>query len=655
MPGKATELFFHFDSPCGNYFHPFDKIVISGWFVHASSRILSIELCVNDTLPKSINFPIKREDVQKALPHLNYSLDSGFFYEISFHDIGRYDIAYIITLDDNKTQKIPYKSIVVNDSGFHFSLDEPDDSRILSNSDELLRGWIFHEKSIIDKIYINIANWCFEPECRLKRDDVFSAFPLFADSLYSGFRGFVRIDSPQIYNYCFDVVFTDKTHAKFYPPQVSIEVLANKYRRLEVIINEDDKISYKLYRGFDACRQADATVSVNDAPSGQDFFLENFLLKHTNHGVNIIGFFDYCIGISDVGRMFISAITKSNIPFTIKPLKSVIHPRISDEELSTLKNYYTNELVFNSNINFTDVESISNIPKIMGYKKNSFNYQVFWWEYDSGLEDIQDCFNLVDNVIIYTDFIKHTLKAHGFKNKITKMLLPYVPPANSLIKPQAIVRAKLGIPINRYIFMFSFDYHSSFDRKNPIGVINAFKNVVSVCPGSFLVIKTTNAERYPLNRASLQQYIQRNNLNDSVKVIDNYFSKNEYYELINSIDCFVSLHRGEGLGLNLLDAMSLRKPVVATGFGGNIEFMNKQNSFIVDFTLSKSNDRCKNYKNVKRWAEPSIEHATEIMRDLVNNPDKGVEIGDKAKSFIENKYSIKNVVFELNDVFKNIK
>ena len=85
-------------------------------------------------------------------------------------------------------------------------------------------------------------------------------------------------------------------------------------------------------------------------------------------------------------------------------------------------------------------------------------------------------------------------------------------------------------------------------------------------------------------------------------------------------DCYVSLHRSEGLGLTMAEAMALGKPVIATGYSGNLHFMTPDNSYLVDYSRVAVPSGCDPYPAGAKWAEPDAEQAAELMRLVYRGP-----------------------------------
>jgi len=161
-------------------------------------------------------------------------------------------------------------------------------------------------------------------------------------------------------------------------------------------------------------------------------------------------------------------------------------------------------------------------------------------------------------------------------------------------------------------FWCSFDLKSYLDRKNPIGALKAFKKFHESSPYSdtIFVIKINNATDKPND---YQRFIEE--LNDlelpagKFIIIDTILKDNEIKNLVRCCDSFVSLHRSEGFGKGMAEAMFFGKPVIATNYSGNLNFMNSSNSCLVNYNLISVKEGSYPYAQNQVWAEPDIEHA----------------------------------------------
>lgn len=185
-----------------------------------------------------------------------------------------------------------------------------------------------------------------------------------------------------------------------------------------------------------------------------------------------------------------------------------------------------------------------------------------------------------------------------------------------------------------YMFFFCFDCHSSFARKNPNAIIQAFQQAFQNNENVQLVIKSQNANHYP----HLLHPILKSIENDPrIKWIDASLEINKQFELIKICDCYVSLHRSEGFGLSLAEAMKLGKPVIATGYSGNMDFMNVQNGYLCPYTLIplKGCDGLGPYPPIGSWADVNVTSAAHWMKHVFYNPDDAAQKAKCGQTLIE--------------------
>jgi len=179
-----------------------------------------------------------------------------------------------------------------------------------------------------------------------------------------------------------------------------------------------------------------------------------------------------------------------------------------------------------------------------------------------------------------------------------------------------------------FYFMFMFDYFSTPRRKNPAGVIEAFKRAFTPGEGPQLLIKTIHGAARP--RASEELRHAAAGRTD-VHVIDCALSSAAKNALLMECDCYVSLHRSEGYGLTLAECMALGKPVIGTGYSGNLDFMSPANSYLVDYEMTTVGHGVEIYPPEGRWAEPDLDHAAALMRGIHADPDAARARGLRAQ------------------------
>ncbi len=180
------------------------------------------------------------------------------------------------------------------------------------------------------------------------------------------------------------------------------------------------------------------------------------------------------------------------------------------------------------------------------------------------------------------------------------------------------------MPEDKFLFLFSFDYLSVFKRKNPLAVIEAFTRAFGSGERVGLIIKCINHDRDPAAHAELRAAASAH---PEIEVIDRYLDPLDNSSLAALCDCYVSLHRAEGFGFGPAEAMWLGKPVIATGYSGNLDFMTPENSLLVDYRLVPIGAGADPYPADAQWADPDIQHAASLMRGLFDDPERAQRAG----------------------------
>jgi glycosyltransferase involved in cell wall biosynthesis len=255
---------------------------------------------------------------------------------------------------------------------------------------------------------------------------------------------------------------------------------------------------------------------------------------------------------------------------------------------------------------------------------------IWGWEVNRIPSHWQEAFALIDEIWVYSRFMAENI---GAVATVPVNTLP--PPVE---RPQGPVEPlRLGVP-DGFLFLFVFDYLSTVQRKNPAGLIDAFKLAFAPGEGPQLLIKTINGPLRPLAEEAVLWCAHGR---PDVHVIDRSLSRNELDGLMAACDCYVSLHRSEGFGLTMAEAMAIGKPVIATGYSGNVDFMNGANSHLVDYALRRVGPECEIYPPEGEWAEPSVEHAAKLMRRVHDERGEAAQLGRRAAADIARTLSSK--------------
>ena len=156
--------------------------------------------------------------------------------------------------------------------------------------------------------------------------------------------------------------------------------------------------------------------------------------------------------------------------------------------------------------------------------------------------------------------------------------------------------------------------------RDSLGLIEAFTTAFVPGEGPVLVIKSINAGQRPAEaeRLRLRAAAERD-----VLLMENYLDTTERDALMALCDCYVSLHRSEGLGLTMAEAMAWGKPVIATGYSGNLQFMTDENSFLVPWVPAVIPAGAEPYPAGGTWADPDLDAAARMMRSVIEDPAAG--------------------------------
>ncbi len=237
--------------------------------------------------------------------------------------------------------------------------------------------------------------------------------------------------------------------------------------------------------------------------------------------------------------------------------------------------------------------------------------------------------DLVDEIWAPTRFIQSMLIGATGKT-VTLMPLPLaIPPL-----PRT-PRAALGLPDGVFLFFFAFDFLSFPQRKNPLAAASAFRRAFRAGPPVGcrigLVVKALNAGADPFHATGFLDELRRD---PDVTVLDAVLGREETLATIAACDAVVSLHRSEGLGLLVAEAMALGVPVVATDYSGTTDLLSASTGWPVDARLVPVGPGQYPFHEGQVWADPDLDHAAWQMRRVVLDPDEARQRAARARLLV---------------------
>jgi glycosyltransferase involved in cell wall biosynthesis len=346
-------------------------------------------------------------------------------------------------------------------------------------------------------------------------------------------------------------------------------------------------------------------------------------------GANVIGYLRGEFGVAENARSLIAAAATREIDLAF------ISIRASETRENDLR--YAGEIgeVAPNPVNLIVVNP-DQIELVMdagdpGIYRGRYNIGVWAWELERFPPAWLPSIDRVDEIWVGSSFEAASIGA--VTNKSVRVVRMAVDPVVS--RPYS--KSEFQLPADAFVFLFSFDFNSYVARKNPQAVIGAFKAAFSEGDERVaLVIKTTNGAR---KSAELDRLHQSTRDDPRIIVRDGFMSRDEMYGLQSVADAYVSLHRSEGFGLGLAECMALGKPVIGTGYSGNMEFMNPGNSCVVSYRLIDVQAGEYPYPEGQVWAEPDLQVAAFHMRRLVDDPAYAQDLGRRAQQHMTREFS----------------
>lgn len=344
-------------------------------------------------------------------------------------------------------------------------------------------------------------------------------------------------------------------------------------------------------------------------------------------GVNIIGHFCYPSGLRVSVEALEGALKSAAIQTSLRDIRTDKKDDPIRWKFDGLEDFDVTLIHTQPEPFFGDFHGRSDLAR-RTFKPYRIAY--WYWEFDSVPDSWIAAAEQVDEVWTATEFV-----AKGLRERLSipvRTLFPGVKLGHYLPRD----RGYFGLDKENFTFLFTFHMMSVMERKNPLGLIRAFKQAFNASESVSLVLKTSFGDRHPAQIAELREAAAGAN----IKIIDQVFSSDEVLSLMDACDAYVSLHRSEGLGLTMAEAMLMGKPVIATNYSGNIDFMDESNSLLVPFELRKLGRPIPPYDANSVWAEPSTEYAASCMRRLYDDPAWAAELGARAKVSAEKTLSL---------------
>lgn len=347
-----------------------------------------------------------------------------------------------------------------------------------------------------------------------------------------------------------------------------------------------------------------------------------------NGGWNILGYFSAELGVGEAGRRIATAIQGVGLPVEYVGVNAPASRQMHQSEFKI-----SHQLRYRNSIIAVNADQTPKVSRALGVAGNGNNRRIgFWfWELEKFPSKYRSGFQHVTEVWCASPFTFDAL------SKVAPVPIQLVTlPIEDLNYRSIFTKSQVGLP-ESFCFLFTYDFNSVLKRKNPLDVITAYTSAFGPDDGATLVLKSINGHLHKNDLAKVLYFTQHR---PDITVSDGYLSSAEVQAQVELADCFISLHRSEGFGLNIATAIAAGKPTIATGYSGNLMFTTPNYRFNVPYDLVDVGRGADPYPQDAIWAQPHLNIASEMMRDVFDNYDSACESAQVARSYLLEKHSL---------------
>jgi glycosyltransferase involved in cell wall biosynthesis len=361
----------------------------------------------------------------------------------------------------------------------------------------------------------------------------------------------------------------------------------------------------------------------------------------TDGGINLVGYLRGEFGLAEAARRYAGALVTEGYDVALRSVELAL-PHGWDDR--SLESWISDHMPHAHTLLFVNPDYLPQVAGQLSLRRDAGHrvYACWFWELEVVPAHWQDAIDSVDGILVASRFVEKAIRARTDK-PVLRVPLP-LPTAPA---PLAMGRADFGLEEGKFYFLSMFDFHSAIERKNPFAVIAAFRAAFPAHRDDVrLLIKTSNADAAPEPLARLIAAVGGDR---RIIVRDQHLHRRHLRALQACCDAYVSLHRAEGFGLVMAEAMALGKPVIATAWSGNMDFMDRDNSLLIDYQLVPVPEGAYPDAQDAHWADPSVEAAAAAMASLANDLAKARMLGERARLSVLEQLSARRAAAQIHD------
>jgi len=352
-------------------------------------------------------------------------------------------------------------------------------------------------------------------------------------------------------------------------------------------------------------------------------------------GLNVVGYLNGALGLGEAARSTVQAAELAGVPVATVAARG--HYNANEVDFVGRGEPFE----FDTTLVVANPDSFLHVVREVGVGAFSERYVAAqWvWELEEPSADMRRSATLVHEIWTPSEFSAISMRDVAGARPV--LVIPYPVPVPTGVLPST--RAEVGMP-DGFVFAYVMDFNSTAERKNPIGLLDAFGEAFQPGEGPTLYLKTMNGARY--KPAAYAEVLERAKARSDVVLVDADFSASRAAAIPALADCYVSLHRSEGFGLTIAQAMAWGKPVVATGYSGSLEVTGDEDggyARLVPWTRSAVPAGTPVYPAGATWADPDVEAAARAMRWVYEHPEAARAMGARGRARIAERFSYERI------------
>ncbi len=345
-------------------------------------------------------------------------------------------------------------------------------------------------------------------------------------------------------------------------------------------------------------------------------------------GINVVGFLSGGLGLGEAARLSIACLDAANVPLIPIDASGPVTAR-ADVQLPSAR---PEGAGFDVNLLCLNGDFLPAFAAEAGseFFRGRYSIGLWFWELARFPEEWREAVETLDEIWVSSRHMRDALAP------ASPVPVSWVSLGVEFTPAVPFERSHYRVRSGDFTFGYMFDYNSTIARKNPLGLIAAFESTFDADAGAALVIKTVGSEACRDDAARVHLAASRH---PNVHIIDGYLPRRDKDELMAGLDCYVSLHRSEGFALTIAEAMWRGKPVIATSYGGNMDYMTPGNSYPVGYKTVPVGEDGGLYPADGHWAEPDLNEAAALMREVFADREGTAAKGARAARHIRHSHS----------------